>query len=107
MCGFLLFEYYLSYMRLKYLLLEALADKHHLTAALKIKNTGEIFTGRNHAMALMDMEGKYPALNFTEDTVKDGFLDKRTQRFLSREEAYEMVFGAGDEDAQLDSGDLK
>lgn len=102
----------LIYVKLKTLLFEVLAD-HGLLAAIMLSN-GEIFTGKHHAECAMKINDKYPDFKFDvddlgdsdENTPEDGFWDIQREKFISREEAFKVVNGDGDEDGELHAGDV-
>ncbi len=79
-----------------------------------IIKTKEIFTGKSHAEAMMKLHDKHPDFDFEVDDfgdldldapIEDGFWNEKTKEFISREEAYQIVNGQGDEFDELHSGD--
>ena len=103
---------HLGNMKFKNLLLEGAASKHGLLAAIVLPS-GEIFTGDTHFHAVENLNAKYPNYNFTVDDldsydggqeIEDGFFDTKTEKFLTRVEAYKQIFG-GNKNKSLHSGD--
>jgi hypothetical protein len=100
-------------MKLTKLLYEGL-EKYGLQAAIALPD-GEIFTGRSHAEAVINLHKKYPDFDFDvndlgdvgmEDEVEDGFWDTKRNKFITRDEAFKIVYGDGDDFDQLHSGDV-
>ena len=100
-------------MKLKRILFEGI-EKYGLLAAIAIPN-GEVFTGKSHAEAVVNLQKKYPDFEFdvndlgdvgVEDKVEDGFWDIKRDKFISRDEAFKIVYGDGDDFDELHSGDV-
>lgn len=61
-------------------------------AAIRVH--GEIFTGKTHGEAMIQMEEKYPDWLESKASVEDGFITS-TGRFINREEAGKIALDTG------------
>ena len=77
-------------MKLKYILFESLLHRHDLVAAIKYKDN--VYTGKIHAMAFLELEKEHSNVKFDDIKEEDmGFWDKKHKKFLSREEAANAI----------------
>ncbi len=67
---------------------ESPKNKEETISAAAIEYEGEIFRGRNHAEAIMEMEMKIP--DYEPNKVRDGFVTS-TGRYVERDEALEIA----------------